>query len=41
MPMTADDILAHPALESRIRSQAQSLLQVQETSPRIASLFAT
>jgi hypothetical protein len=41
MPMTADDILAHPALESYVRNQAQSLLQVQETSPRLASLFAT
>ena len=41
MPMTADEILAHPALESCVRNQAQSLLQVQEASPRIASLFAT
>jgi hypothetical protein len=41
MPMTADDILAHPALEPCVRGQAQSLLQVQEASPRIASLFAT
>ena len=39
--MTADEILAHPALESCVRNQAQSLLQVQEASPRIASLFAT
>jgi AraC-like DNA-binding protein len=41
MPMTANDILAHPALEPCVRSQARSLLQVQETSPRLASLFAT
>jgi hypothetical protein len=41
MPMTADEILVHAALEPSVRSQAQSLLQVQEASPRIASLFAT
>ena len=41
MAMTADDILAHPALEQCVRSQAQSLLSIQGTSPRIASLFAT
>ena len=41
MAMTADDILAHPALESCVRGQAQSLLLIQEASPRIASLFAT
>lgn len=41
MAMTADDILAHPALERCVRGQAQSLLSIQGTSPRIASLFAT
>ena len=41
MPMTADDILARPALEPCVRAQAQSLLSIQQTSPRIASLFAT
>ena len=41
MAMTADDILAHPALEPCVRGQAQSLLMMQEASPRIASLFAT
>lgn len=41
MAMTADDILAHPALAPCVRGQAQSLLQIQEASPRIASLFAT
>lgn len=41
MAMTAADILAHPMLESCVRGQAQSLLQIQEASPRIASLFAT
>ena len=39
--MTADEILAHPALEPCVRGQAQSLLLIQEASPRIASLFAT
>ncbi|MEI9922639.1 MAG: hypothetical protein WDN50_02765 [Bradyrhizobium sp.] len=41
MPMTADDILVHPALAQCVRAQAQSLLMIQEASPRIASLFAT
>src|SRR5258708_25513766 len=41
MALPADDILAHPALERCGRSQAQSLLSIQGTSPRIASLFAT
>ncbi|WP_249780416.1 hypothetical protein [Bradyrhizobium sp. dw_411] len=41
MPMTVDDILVHPALEQCVRAQAQSLLMIQEASPRIASLFAT
>jgi hypothetical protein len=41
MAMTADDILAHAALAPCVRGQAQSLLQIQEASPRIASLFAT
>ena len=39
--MTADNILAHPALGSCVRGQAQSLLNMQEASSRIASLFAT
>jgi AraC-like DNA-binding protein len=41
MAMIAEYILAHPALEQCVRSQAQSLLSIQGTSPRIASLFAT
>lgn len=41
MAMTAADILAHPMLEPCVRGQAQSLLQIQQASPRIASLFAT
>jgi hypothetical protein len=41
MPMTVDDILVHPALAPCVRAQAQSLLLIQEASPRIASLFAT
>jgi hypothetical protein len=41
MAMTANDILVHPALERCVRGQAQSLLLVQEASPRIASLFGT
>jgi len=41
MAMTAADILAHSALAPCVRGQAQSLLLMQEASPRIASLFAT
>lgn len=41
MPMIVDDILVHPALAPCVRAQAQSLLMIQEASPRIASLFAT
>jgi hypothetical protein len=41
MAMTAADILAHPMLAPCVRGQAQSLLTIQEASPRIASLFAT
>jgi hypothetical protein len=41
MAMTAKDILIHPALERCVRSQAQTLLSIQETSPRLASVFAT
>jgi hypothetical protein len=41
MAMTADEIFAQPGLAPCVRSQAQSLLAIQQTSPRIASLFAT
>jgi hypothetical protein len=41
MAMTADDIVSHPALERCVRGQAQTLLSMQESSPRIASVFAT
>jgi AraC-like DNA-binding protein len=41
MAMTADDIASHPELERCVRSQAQTLLSMQENSPRIASVFAT
>jgi hypothetical protein len=41
MAMTADDIASHPELERCARAQAQTLLSMQESSPRIASVFAT
>ena len=41
MAMTAEEIASHPALERCVRSQAGTLLSMQETSPRIASVFAT
>ena len=41
MAMTADDILNHPALEFQVRGQAKALLQINDASPRLASLFGT
>jgi hypothetical protein len=41
MMMTADRILVHPALEPCVRGQAQALLSMQGSSPRISSVFAT
>jgi hypothetical protein len=41
MTMTADEILDHPALEPCVRGQAQALLSMQGSSPRISSVFAT
>lgn len=39
--VTADDLLAHPALGDCIRNQAQALLLLHQHSPRTASPFAT
>lgn len=41
MAMTAEEIASHQALERCVRGQAGTLLSMQETSPRIASVFAT
>ena len=41
MAMTADEILSHPALERCVRVQAQALLSMHETRPRMSSVFAT
>ena len=41
MAMTADEILVHPALEQCVRGQAQALLSIQGSAPRISSVFAT
>src|ERR1700761_1219466 len=41
MTMTSEDILAHPGLDQSVRSQAQALLSIQESAPRLASVFAT
>jgi hypothetical protein len=41
MAMTADEILAHPALEQCVRGQAQALRLIQGSAPRISSVFAT
>src|ERR1700712_1359133 len=41
MAVTADDILHHPALEAHVRGQAKSLLQINDATPRLASLFGT
>lgn len=41
MALTADDILGHAALERLVRQLAQSLLQIHDASPRLASVFGT
>lgn len=41
MALTADYILGHAALERSVRQLAQSLLQIHDASPRLASLFGT
>ncbi len=41
MAMSADDILAHPALAARVRSQAGALVLIHQASSRTASPFAT
>ena len=41
MAMTAEEIASHPALERCVRGQAEVLLSMQQTSPRLASVFAT
>ena len=41
MAMTADEILVHPVLEPCVRGQAQALLSIQGSAPRISSVFAT
>lgn len=41
MTMIADQVLAHPALGERVRSQAQALLLLHQASPRTTSPFAT
>lgn len=41
MAFTADDILAHAALERSVRQLAQSLLGIHDASPRLASIFGT
>src|ERR1700748_3363884 len=41
MAMTADDILAHPALVAGGGGQGEGLLLIHEASPRTASPFAT
>jgi len=41
MGMTADKILANPALAQAVRRQAEVMAQVHATAPRVASIFAT
>jgi AraC-like DNA-binding protein len=40
MAMTANDIVAHPALAACVRTQAEALISMQEASPRSAAPFA-
>jgi len=41
MAMEADQVLAHPALGTCVRRQAEALMQLHQASPRLASFFAT
>jgi hypothetical protein len=41
MTMTADDIVAHPALPVWVRNQAEVLVLTHQASPRVASPFGT
>jgi hypothetical protein len=41
MALTADDILANPAVEPCVRKLAQALLMIHDVSQRLASLFGT
>jgi hypothetical protein len=41
MAFSTDDILGHAALERSVRQLAQSLLQIHDASPRLASVFGT
>jgi hypothetical protein len=41
LPMTADEIASHPALQEFIRRQSQALLMAYEANPRQSSVFAT
>ncbi|WP_054311354.1 hypothetical protein [Mesorhizobium sp. 1M-11] len=41
MAFSANEIARHPALHRSIRSQAKALLAARESSPRLASVFAT
>jgi len=41
LPITADEIASHPALQELIRRQSQALLIAYEANPRQSSIFAT
>lgn len=41
MALTAETLVAHPALHARLRHQARLLLDAYEASPRLSSVFAT
>jgi hypothetical protein len=41
MALTAETLVAHPALHARLRHQARLLLDAYEASPRLSAVFAT
>lgn len=41
MALTAEEILSYPALHRSVQAQSRALIAIYETSPRLASIFAT
>ncbi|ODT13404.1 MAG: hypothetical protein ABS57_18685 [Mesorhizobium sp. SCN 65-12] len=41
MALTAEEILTYPALHRSVQAQSRALIAIYETSPRLASIFAT
>ena len=41
MALNAEDIAGHPAVHRGVQEQSRALIQIYETSPRLAAIFAT